>query len=139
MDHFEQFTLRTVRKCINLFWKFYSVLQRNAEVSRDYWPTLSTHSMSCSSEQMRLARLQSMLDRTSECQRMIEFNARLAQELQLQIDALNESLSRLDREVEVKKTSFSSVSEVVVRREESDDVDLDDLGVGRLSRRRTLT
>lgn len=87
---------------------------------------------------MRAARLQSMLDRTRECQRIIEFNVRLAQELQLQIDTVNESLSRLDREVEAKKTSFSSVSEVVVRREERNDSNFDDLGVGRLPRGRTI-
>ena len=74
--------------------------------------------MNSSLEQMRLARLQSMLDRTSECQRIIEFNDRRAQELQLKIETLNETLSRLDREVEVKKTSFSSVSQVIVHRTE---------------------
>ncbi|CAF4961095.1 unnamed protein product, partial [Rotaria sp. Silwood1] len=88
MNEYRSFTLRSVRKAIEFFFKFYQHIQQK--------------------EEYRLSRCESMLNRSNKSERIIEMNNRLCSQLQNEIDDLQEKLSKLDGEFLIKKKNFST-------------------------------
>ncbi|CAF1088574.1 unnamed protein product [Rotaria sordida] len=88
MDEYQSCTLRSVRKAIEFFFKFYQEIEEKEEI--------------------HLSRCESMLNRSNKSERIIEMNNRLCIQLQNEIDDLQEKLSKLDEEFLVKKKNFST-------------------------------
>ncbi|UJR29306.1 hypothetical protein I4U23_010520 [Adineta vaga] len=87
LDHFRLFTLKNIRKSIEIFLKFYQIIQQK--------------------EAYRLSRCQSMLQRTNKSKHLIDMNEQLCVELQNEIDHLQGKLAELDHELQLKKKNFS--------------------------------
>ncbi|CAF1514427.1 unnamed protein product, partial [Adineta ricciae] len=87
LDHFRLFTLKNIRKTIEIFFKFYQIIQLK--------------------EARRLSRCESMLHRTNKSRQLIEMNEQLCVELQNEIDHLQGKLAELDHELQLKKKNFS--------------------------------
>ncbi|CAF3428145.1 unnamed protein product [Rotaria socialis] len=91
MDHYRLFTLKSVQKAIEFFYKFYQHVQEK--------------------EETRLSRCESMLNRSNKSERIIELNSRFCIQLQNEIDEIQEKLVKLDANFAVKKKNFSTAVE----------------------------
>ncbi|CAF1139632.1 unnamed protein product [Adineta steineri] len=87
MEHFRLFTLKNIRKTIEIFFKFYQTIHEK--------------------ESFHLSRCESMLNRTNKSKQVIQMNEELCVELQNEIDILQEILSELDNELKIRKKNFS--------------------------------